>query len=246
MAQQSSDKVRVLVVEDEVIIADHLADTLVDLGYEVGEPCLSYTEAIRCIENGVPDLALLDIHLRGTKTGIDLARQINEEFHFPFIFITSNSDKETLELAKQVAPSAFLVKPYTAEDLFTSIEVALFNFAEKQKMALNQENLIIRDAIFIKKKQTFIRVDLSEIMFIESSHIYLELVLKDGERYTIRSSFAQIISKLHHRFVRTHRSYIVNLDHVQAITPTSLTLGPLEVPISKSYRERIFQAIQTS
>jgi len=246
MKDQPNYKVKILVLEDEVIIADHLVETLVELGYEVPEACLSYSEAVSEIKKGVPDLAIIDINLSGRKTGIDLAHFINEDYHFPFIFLTSNTDKATLEAAKKVAPAAFLVKPYQKEDLYTSIEVALFNFAEQRRRSLNKENLFIKDALFVKKKQTFHRVELKDILYIESSHIYLDLVLQDGERFTIRSSFAQLADKLDGRFERVHRGYFINMDHLQGISGAHLIVGGMEVPVSKAHRERILKGIQVS
>ena len=83
------EKKKVLVVEDEIIIADNICDSLIDLGYEVTEPAINYTEAILIIEKEKPDIAILDIHLSGKKTGIDIAKKINENYNFPFIFLTS-------------------------------------------------------------------------------------------------------------------------------------------------------------
>ena len=96
------EKVKILVVEDEIIIADNLCDTLEELGYETIEPALNYTEALIQIKNEQPDIAILDIELGGSKTGIDLAQKIKDEYDFPFIFLTSNSDPLTLNKAKKV------------------------------------------------------------------------------------------------------------------------------------------------
>ena len=237
------DSVKILIVEDEVVIADHMMDTLIDLGYDVAEPCLNYSSAVDAIKAGVPDLAILDIQLSGRKSGIDLAHLINQEYHFPFIFLTSNSDRATLEEAKRVSPAAFLVKPYQKENLFTSIEVALYNYAERRKRALNQENLIIKDALFIKEKRLFQRVDFKDILYIEGSHIYLDIVLTSGKKHTIRSSFNELMGKLNERFERVHRSYIINLDHLQGINHTFVLVGNSEIPVSKAHREKIIKGI---
>jgi two-component system response regulator LytT len=110
-------KGRILVVEDELIIADNLCFTLEAFGYEVGEPAASYYEAIDMIEEQVPHLAILDVQLASKKSGIDLAKVILDKYDFPFIFLTSNGDKMTFDEAKQFEPSAYLVKPYGKEEL---------------------------------------------------------------------------------------------------------------------------------
>ncbi len=235
--------VKILIVEDEVVIADHLMDTLEDLGYEVAEPCLTYSSAVASIKAGTPDLAILDIQLSGRKTGIDLAHLINEEYHFPFIFLTSNSDQETLEAAKIVAPAAFLVKPYSKEDLFTAIEVGLYNYAQRRKKALDEASLVIKDALFIKEKKAFLRVNFKDILYIESSHIYLDIVSVSGKKYTIRSSFNELMGKLSDRFERVHRSYIINLDYLGGINSGHVMVGEVELPVSKAHRDKIMKGI---
>ncbi len=99
-------KIKILVVEDEIIIADNICNTIEKLGYQALEPAINYSEALELIETQKPDLAILDIHLSGSKTGIDLAKKIKETYSFPYIFLTSNADKITINEAKKLAPPA--------------------------------------------------------------------------------------------------------------------------------------------
>lgn len=92
-------KIKVLIVEDEVIIADNIRDTLKNLDYNVFEPAINFTEAIETIKSEKPDIAILDVQLSDKKTGIDLAKVISEQYNFPFIFLTSNSDDSILNLS---------------------------------------------------------------------------------------------------------------------------------------------------
>ncbi|HCQ15518.1 MAG TPA: DNA-binding response regulator, partial [Cryomorphaceae bacterium] len=80
-------KVRILIVENEAVIAMNIFDILEDLGYDVLEPATTYVEALDMLKSDQPDLAILDIRLSGTKTGIDLAHHINDEYELPFIFL---------------------------------------------------------------------------------------------------------------------------------------------------------------
>ena len=123
--------IKIGIVADEVIIADTIATTLEEIGYNTTEPCLSYTQALTMLEEESPNLVLLDIQLAGRKSGIDVAKLINEKHNIPFIFLTSNADSKTLEEAKKVKANAFLVKPFNKADLFTSIEIALSNFEQE-------------------------------------------------------------------------------------------------------------------
>lgn len=234
-------KVKVLVVEDEVIIADNIADTLEDFGYEVLPPVTGYEEAIELIGEEHPDIAILDIQLSGRKSGVDLAAEINQVFKFPFIFLTSNSDTLTLEEAKQVEPLAFLVKPFNKKELYTSIELALYNYSKRREQVLDQERLIIKNALFIKNNKTFIRLDFADILFLKSDHIYLEIYTIDGRKHVVRGSLNDYINKLSLSFFRSHRSAIVNLDHLSEIKASTLCLNNCseEIPIGKKQRDEL-------
>ncbi len=115
------NKVKVLIVEDEMVIAMNLVSILEDLGYDVLDPANSYEEAVDALKEEQPDIALLDIQLDGDKDGIDFARYINQYQEIPFIYLTSNADSRTLNQAKETSPSSYLVKPFNQDDLFTSI-----------------------------------------------------------------------------------------------------------------------------
>ena len=91
------------VVEDELVIGRTIVNTLNELGYLHCGPAISYTEAIEMLEQDKPDLLLLDIQLSGKKDGIDVAEKLNELYQVPFIFLTANSDGETID--RPIAPS---------------------------------------------------------------------------------------------------------------------------------------------
>jgi len=132
--QMTNLKKRILVVEDNIVMADDLSNTLMKLGYEVLEPAITYSEAIKALEKEVLDLVILDINLGTKKTGVDVANYIKKNLNLPFIFLTSFTDIRTLELAKATVPYAYLVKPYQEIDIMVALEIALSNF---QKLASN-------------------------------------------------------------------------------------------------------------
>jgi len=236
-------KVKVLVVEDEVIIADNIADTLLDFGYEVLDPVTSYDAAIDAIEKNKPDIAILDIQLRGRKNGVALASAINETYSFPFIFLTSNSDKITLDEAKKVEPLAYLVKPFNKRELFTSIEVALFNYSKKKQQVLDEASLIIKDSLFIKQNKVFYRLPFKNILFLKSDHVYIEIYVASGEKYTVRGSLNDYSGKLSSSFFRSHRSYIVNLDYLREIDQTSVCIHNESLPLGKKQRDELLKRL---
>ncbi len=230
-----------MVVEDELIIADNICNTLQELGYEVTEPAISYTEALETIENFNPDLAMLDIQLSGSKDGIDLAWKIKEDYDIPFIFLTSNADKLTIDRVKKLAPPAYLVKPFNKDELYTSIEIALYNYTKKEK--ISESNFAIKDALFIKQKNLFVKVKLDDILFIQSEHVYIEIITVDKKKYLIRGSLNDFMNNLTNNFIRVHRGYIVNLIHLQAITSSYIKINEHEIPIGKNYRDELLSKI---
>ena len=235
-------KVRVLVVEDEMIIADNICDALDDLGYEALEPAINYTEAILRIEEEKPDIAILDIQLSGKKTGIDIAKKIRESYNFPFIFLTSNSDALTVNQAKEVMPPAYLVKPFSKDELYTSIEIALHNFSKKIG-EVNTENLIIKDSLFVKDKGFYSKIHFDDILYLKSSHVYIEIVLKSNKKMVVRTSLNDILEKLSDNFVRVHRGFIINTKYLSQITQASVKILNEEIPIGKKYKEDIVKRI---
>lgn len=235
-------KVKILVVEDEVLIADNICDTLEDLGYNALEPAINFTEAIETIEREHPDLAILDIQLSGQKTGIDLAKEIKDNYKFPFIFLTSNADKITLDEAKKVNPSAYLVKPFSKEELLTTIEVALYNFAEENKV---RESVEVKDALFLKEKGVFTKINFDDIYYIKSDHVYLEIFMVNNKKSVVRGSLNGMVLKLTDSFMRVHRGYIINLQHLQQIEKSSLIVNNEAIPIGKKHKQEILDKIKS-
>jgi DNA-binding LytR/AlgR family response regulator len=238
-------KVKILVVEDEIVIADNICFILEDLGYEVLEPAINYQEALQTIETEKPDIAILDIQLAGKKDGVDLAWVIKEQYDFPFIFLTSNADAATIERVKKVSPPAYLVKPFNKDDLYTSVELSLHNYAESKGDAKTQdENLLIKDAIFVKVKNLFQKIKLGDIRYLKSDHVYIEVFTTDGKKHLIRGSLTDLSGRLPKNFYRTHRSYTINVDHMDAINSAYVLIHGEQVPIGKNYRDDLLKKIQ--
>jgi DNA-binding LytR/AlgR family response regulator len=212
------------------------------LGYEVTEPAINYTEALVLIEQEKPDIAILDIQLSGKKTGIDIAKKIRESYNFPFIFLTSNSDTLTVNQAKEVMPPAYLVKPFSKDELYTSIEIALHNFSEKLG-EVDAQNLVIKDSFFVKDKGFYSKIHFDDILYIKSAHVYIEIVLKTNQKLVIRTSLSDILEKLNDSFVRVHRGYVINTKYLSQMTQTSVKILKEEIPIGKMYKKDILKRI---
>lgn len=133
--------VRILVVEDEPLIADDIANQLRINDFEVSAIAYDYEDAVYELKFNAPDAVVLDINLGSGKTGVDIAEVINEKYGLPFIYLTSYADKETLERAKRTEPLGYVVKPFDERNLIATLEIALYNFSQKQKSTQPTLNL---------------------------------------------------------------------------------------------------------
>lgn len=115
----------VLIVEDEVLVARDIAQSLVELGFRVAGSVRSGEDALALAARAPPSLILLDIKLAGALTGIDVAERVRAELQVPFVFLTSHSDDATLDRAKLTRPHGYLLKPFNTRDLKSTIEIAL-------------------------------------------------------------------------------------------------------------------------
>ena len=233
-------KVKILVVEDELIIAEDIRMMLEDLGYTVIGTVPDYSEAVELIDKNLPDVVLIDILLAGEKDGITLAETIREKYNLPFIFITSHSDNATVERAKSVRPDGYLVKPFEKKDLYTSIEIAFSNFISKEEKEVEHENsFFLKDSIFIRKDYLLIKIRFNELKWVKSDGNYLELYCKD-EKHLVRSSMKNFVQRLPvNRFLQVHKSYLVNLEYIKSIDHRNVRIDEEMIPIGRAFLDDI-------
>ncbi|WP_313929920.1 response regulator [Microcoleus sp. FACHB-SPT15] len=127
-------RARLLIVEDEGIVALNIQNRLQGLGYSVVATVSSGEEAIQVAGETRPDLILMDIKLDGNVDGIEAAAEINRLFHLPVVYLTAYTNDETLNRAKLTEPYGYILKPFEARDLCTTIEVALYKYQMEQQL----------------------------------------------------------------------------------------------------------------
>jgi len=115
---------RILIVEDEALIAEDIADLCQLNGYEVCGTAFNAAQALAMIQEHRPNLVLLDINLEDTVDGLDIAVHLRKHHTIPFIFLTSYADRDTFARAKDTAPLGYIVKPFSKDQLYTTIEIA--------------------------------------------------------------------------------------------------------------------------
>lgn len=228
-----SDSKRVLVVEDEMIIADDLCNMITSKGYECVGIAGSYEEALMSMSNKNPELILLDIMLNSEKSGIDVAKRINETTQTPFIFLTSHSDSSTLEQAIETHPSGYLVKPIDEDDLTTTMALAIKSSVAEIKVESKKDP----EFIFLKDGQFHFKLNLSDVFWVKSIGNYVQIKTSDPKSKIIRMPLKTIMEVLPEKsFMRVHKSYIINLNHLEAIGTSVVKMSNgAEIPLGKTY-----------
>lgn len=146
-------KVKILIVEDEVLIARDIKESLEELGLYSCIIVSSVLQALKVIEAHPPNLVLIDIKLSGKLTGINLGRILLSKDTVPFIYLTSHTDPLTFEEAKSTRPYGFLVKPFKKKDLQITIEIALNNFSHRKiNFSYNPQEFIKSNVPFKMQK----------------------------------------------------------------------------------------------
>lgn len=129
---------KVLVVEDEVIVARTIANQLTQLGYTVVDLAASGAAAIAKATDQQPDLILMDIFLKGNMDGITAASEIRSQLDVPIVFLTAYADENTLQRAKATLPMGYIVKPFNESELRVAVELALFKHRMEQELRANR------------------------------------------------------------------------------------------------------------
>jgi len=222
----------ILIVEDEILIADTIKRYLEKSQYKVLATSISYEAAKSAYLNERPDLVILDIRLNGLKTGIDFAKFIKLQNNpCPIVYLTSQLDAKSINEAKATLPDAYLPKPIRRETLLTTVEIALHNHQARLKESV---------ALVLSKSNKNYNVNSHEILLIQADHIYVEIYLVDNRKIVQRCSIKDILELLPpQNFIQTHRSYVINKAHVDKWDNQNLMIADHVVPVSRSRKKEV-------
>ena len=248
----ATEKINILIVEDESIVALDLATALHEDGYEVIGIADQAEEATRLFNQHAVDIVLMDIHLAGEKDGIETVVDLMKIRQTPVIYLTAFTDNVTVERVKHTYPFAFLVKPYQISNVRIAIELALNNLTARPAIAADLRakadptNEAIRqmgDYLFIKYNYQFVKVRLADIQFVEANRNHISLHTSD-KKFVLRLSLGHLFDRLlFDRLIRIHRSYAVNIDAIQRFTEQTVVTGKGELPIGRNYKEEFLKRL---
>ncbi len=245
-------KVKILIVEDETLVAKDIQSILKNIGYHVTAMVNSAEKAIREVEENRPDLILMDIMLKGQMTGIDAAKEIKERFSIPVVFLTAYADENIRNKAKITEPYGYIIKPYKEKELQVTIEMALYKYEKDEEVKKDRElyhslieNRESKDSIFVRADYRLNKINYNDIFYVEALKDYVVINTHDNS-YTTHTTMKEMVRILPVRdFVRIHRSFIVNLNKIFSIKYPDLVIeGKMKVlPIGGLYRKQLYSRL---
>lgn len=236
--------IQVLIIEDDLIIAENLKENLLELGYQVTGVAANAATALEMYRQQKPDVCITDIYLKGSaKNGIEIMQQLNAGAEIPIIYLTSFSDHEYREKAKSTNPAAYLMKPASKIQVDVAIDFALTNF-RKKKLELEPSDqcpfVTRKGYFFIRVKDRYEKIYASDISFVMAAGSYTKIYTTDRE-YTVSTGMKSFLEQLEtNDIIRCHRSYAVNVHKVKAFDDLGLFVIQGEevhnVPVSGQYK----------
>ncbi|WP_273567343.1 response regulator [Maribacter halichondriae] len=239
-------RTRILIVEDDMIIAANISLQLLNLGYEVTGIESRGEEAIAHAVNYGPDVILMDINLKGALNGIETVSAIHKKHDIPVIYLTANSDEATFSKAKETHPYAFISKPFNKLDLQRTVALVVEQVREKKETLKNVRHIeVLDDRIFVRHNGRMEKLLLENILYIEADRNYCTLVT-DNTNHVLTSTLKTMEEKLPKpMFIRVHRSFIINLSKLDVLADGHLEVGRKVIPIGKSHKEPLLNRLHT-
>jgi DNA-binding LytR/AlgR family response regulator len=229
-------KIKIHIVEDEVLVAEDTASDLEKAGFVVNGISISGQEVLDAIQNDPPHLILMDINIKGDMDGIQTAEKLNDLGDFPIIYVTSNTTSQFVNRALETKPHAFITKPYNLNDLVIAIELAM---KKHNEMAI--ESTYEMESIFVKSGDFYRKIAIDDVTHIEADGSYCKVFSKD-DKYTLSFNLNHFQKEVKaNDLIRVHRSYVVNRKHVDGFDRASLLIGKQIIPVSSTYRDTVFE-----
>jgi DNA-binding LytR/AlgR family response regulator len=213
---------KILIVDDEVLIAEDLMDILNKYGIKNVKMAHDRKHAMVVLNEFKPNIVLLDIRMEKEMDGLELGQYINDQIKIPFIYITAHSDIEMIKRIVKTKPVAYITKPYKNSEIYAAL-----------LMAENILNSLTDIFLIFKDGYATVKVVLDDINYVEGDGNYIHVYTKQ-KKYTLRNSLEwfkdQVPEGLFHQ---THRSFIVNITKITKTTSKSVFIDTIEIPVSR-------------
>jgi DNA-binding LytR/AlgR family response regulator len=237
---------QILIIEDELLTAQDIKETLEKAGHSVVATARNTHEALTALKRQVPDIALVDIHLGDDRAdGISIVKEILSYHYLPIIYLTAHSEHPTFLRAKETSPAAYLLKPFRHRELALQVELAYHHFQANRKGVLHPA---AAEDLYLPINRGYEKVRKSDIVYIHAEGSYINLHLHNQEKVPIVTMYLGYLEQFlpTPNFYRATRSIIVNLDYLERIEGTEVHLrynGRKSFTIPDSTRRELLSKI---
>uniref|UniRef100_UPI00404B287C LytR/AlgR family response regulator transcription factor n=1 Tax=Gelidibacter sp. TaxID=2018083 RepID=UPI00404B287C len=224
---------KIYIVEDEPLIVATIETALKKQGYMVVGDADTVNDALLSIKKLQPDLVLIDIQLDGNKDGIHLAETL-DSVAVPYMYLTSQTDQLTINRVKQTKPLGYIVKPFTENGLRSNIEVAWNNHLKQEP-----------DYFSFSSNNELHKIKQSDILYLKAFDNYCYVVTSQKD-YLVPKTLKHLSEQLNSDlFLKTHRSYIVNISKINSMQGNVVFINSTEIPVSKHQKEALKSILKT-
>lgn len=247
------ERIRVIIIEDEFVIAEDIQSHLQLSGYDVLAIFDRAEKALPAILQNPPDILLVDIQLAGSMDGISLVQEVQSKLPLPIIYITANSDAATYGRARNTRPHAFLIKPFSPANLVAAIDLALDHFSNQTSpetierpvvKEYNTQPFEVNGCLFIRTNGKYKKVCCSDMLFIEAAGSYVHVQTRQ-ERFTLAQNLSHFQRKTSlPNLMRIHRSYVVNMNQIDSFEDSFVYINNHKLPLSENFKEEFMTKVR--
>ncbi|MDO1501486.1 response regulator transcription factor [Winogradskyella maritima] len=226
--------ISIYIVEDEPLIVSTIETALLKQGHKIVGDAEDTATALKEINILDPDLVLIDIQLDGHKDGIDLAFELDKRQQ-PYLYLTSQTDPNTITRVKQTNPLGYIVKPFTENGLRSNIELAWHTHTTQKK-----------NYLIFKSNGKLRRLNQDSILYLKAFDNYCYVVTA-FESYLVPHTLKYMSEDLDStKFIKTHRSFWVNMQHIESIDKSTVMVAKHKIPLSSSNKNSVLAYFKMS
>jgi len=228
-------KISIGIIEDELIVAEDLKQIALKMGHDVSFLSPTVAKAKDELAKSLrPDMLFIDINLNGQEDGISLATFVNQKYRIPFLFITASTDRETVERASYTYPYGYILKPFSTEDIFSTLTMAIAKADLEERM--DRRDIFFEGSFFVRDKNLMVKVQLDEVLYFEGDGNHV-ILYTTSRKFVIRKALKDVETFLPFgMFLRIHKSYIIRTSALTALDADFVYIEKIKLPIGRSYQ----------
>lgn len=239
-------KYTVALVTADSLVEKSIGNLLDELGYHQLPTASSYADALEIVLKNNPDIVIISSSLSGHKTGDDLAEWLKEKHPIPFLFINKNKSGNSFDIL-QMNNQLYEVTPDQLKSQFHTAIIKAVQIFHTTAEGISGNKKIVRqynNFCFLKEGNTYYRVEYRHIYYIESRENYLKIISEGRNTLVVRATMKEFEELLaEENFIRISRSHIVQMNHIEKLNATHVTVHGQLLPLGKTYKEAVFNRL---